>query len=193
MTDVIAQRTTRVVNGVEVPAAGTYEIDPSHSTIEVWGRHLMVTKVRGRFTRFSGNIRIGEDLTESSAEITVEADSLETHDPRRDEHLKGPDFLAVDQYPTLEFRSTGLEALGDHWRLHGDLTVRGVTRPVTLNLEYEGAAVDPWGNARFSVSGSAELDREEWGLTWNVALEGGGFLVSKRLTLEVTLQAVAKG
>jgi polyisoprenoid-binding protein YceI len=192
MTDVIARPGTRAVNGVEVPVPGTYEIDPSHSSIEVWGRHLMVTKVRGRFARFSGNITIGEDLHDSSAHIVVEANSLETNDQRRDEHLKSADFLAVDQNPTLEFHSTALEQVGDRWRLSGDLTVRGVTRPLTLDLEYEGAAVDPWGNARFSVSGSAEIDREQWGLTWNVPLETGGFLVSKRFTLEVTLQAVAK-
>ncbi len=189
MSEVIT-RGAPTVNGVEVPEAGTYEIDPSHSAVEFVGRHLMLTKVRGRFGKFSGTVTIDDDPLQSSADVVVDATSLDTGDERRDGHLRSADLFNVDEYPTLEFHSTRLEPLGRNWRLEGDLTVRGVTRPVSLDVTYEGAVVDPWGNPRLGFSASTEVDREDWGLTWNVALETGGMLVSKKIRLEFNVEAV---
>ncbi|MGH9277511.1 MAG: YceI family protein [Acidimicrobiales bacterium] len=190
-TSLTATHGTRIVDGQAVPLAGSYAIDRAHSMVEFVGRHLVVTKVRGRFTRFDGSIVVADQPTDSSVEVTVEADSLETHDERRDQHLRGEDFLAVDRYPTLSFRSTAIEPGDRAWRLTGDLTVRGVTRPVTFDLEFDGAVADPWGGTRISFSASAEIDREDWGLTWNAALESGGVLVGRKVTIDLVVQAVA--
>lgn len=184
---------TRVINGVEAPGAGTYEIDPSHSTVEFVARHLMISKVRGSFDTFSGQIHIAEDPLQSSAEVTIDASSVNTRDAQRDAHLRSPDFLNVDEYPTLEFRSTRLDPTGADWKLEGDLTVRGVTRPVTLTVSHEGAVVDPWGNSRLGFTAHTEVDREEWGLTWNQTLETGGVLVSKKIGIDLNVEAVKKG
>ena len=183
----------RALQGVEVPHAGTYEIDPSHSAVEFVGRHLMLSRVRGRFGRFSGTITIADDPLESSAHVVIEAASVDTGDDNRDGHLRSADLLNVDEYPTLEFHSTRLEPLGEHWKLEGDLTIRGVTRPVTLDVIYEGSVVDPWGNQRLGFSASTEINREDWGLTWNVALETGGVLVSKKILIELAVEAVKQG
>ncbi|MFN2506410.1 MAG: YceI family protein [Acidimicrobiales bacterium] len=191
----MSQQTTdraRTVNGVEAPRVGTYEIDPSHSAIEAVGRHLMLTKVRVRFNQFSGAINVTEDPLRSSAHVTVDAASLDTGDEKRDGHLRSEDFLAVDEYPTLEFHSTRLEPSGRRWTLEGDLTVRGVTRPVSFDVIYGGAVTDPWGNERIAFSASTEIDREDWGLTWNVALEAGGVLVGKKINLDLSIAAVRK-
>ncbi len=180
----------RTLQGVEVPEAGTYEIDPAHSAVEFVGRHLMLTKVRGRFGKFEGTINVAEDPLQSSADVVIDAASVDTGDQNRDGHIRGGDFLNVEEYPTLEFHSTRLEPVSDRWTLEGNLTIRGVTRAVTLDVDYEGTAVDPWGNTRLGFSASAEIDREDWGLTWNVALETGGVLVSDKVTLEFEVSAV---
>lgn len=190
-TALTAGHGTRIVDGHPVPLAGTYRIDRSHSMLEFVGRHLVVTRVRGRFTRFEGQIEIAEIPTDSSVEVTVEAASLATGDDRRDQHLRSEEFFAVDRYPTLSFRSTGIELAGEAWRLHGDLTVRGQTRPVTFDLEFDGAVADPWGGTRISFTARTEVDREDWGLTWNTALESGGVLVGRKVAIEVVVQAVA--
>ena len=192
MTDTALPSGARVVNGVEVPPAGTYEIDQSHSMVEFVSRYLMMTKVRGRFTRFSGTVKIADEPLQSSVDVTVQAASVDTGDERRDQHLKSPDFLDVERYPTLEFRSTRLEPNGEHWRLEGDLTVRGVTRPVAFDVEYDGAGKDPWGNTRLAFSATTEVDREAWGLTWNQALETGGVLVGRKVLIELAIQALAR-
>ena len=183
--------TLRQVNGVEIPAAGAYAIDAAHSTVEFVGRHLMITKVRGRFTEFDGVVNIAEVPEESSTEVTIQAASINTGDEKRDGHLRSADFFDVEQYPTLAFRSTGIESgKGGTWKLHGDLTVRDVTRPVTLDVEFDGASPDPWGGERIAFTAATDVDREDWGLTWNVALETGGVLVGKKVRLELNVQAV---
>jgi polyisoprenoid-binding protein YceI len=152
----------------------------------------MLTKVRGRFDKFEGTINIADDPLQSSADVVIDAASVDTGDEKRDAHLRGSDFLDVEQYPTLEFHSTKLEPVGDHSKLEGDLTIRGVTRPVTLHVEHEGSVVDPWGNTRIGFTASTEIDREDWGLTWNVALETGGVLVGKKILIDLNVAAVKR-
>lgn len=184
----------RTLEGVEAPAVGTWEIDPSHSLVGFTARHLMVAKVRGRFGSFSGTIEIAEQPEDSSASVTLDAASIDTRDEKRDEHLRSPDFLDVANHPSLTFRSTGFRQTGKtSFELPGELTIRGVTKPVTLQAEYEGLTPDPWGNTRAVFTASTEIDREDWGLTWNVALETGGVLVGKIVKIELEVQAVHKG
>jgi polyisoprenoid-binding protein YceI len=185
---------TRPVNGLEAPAPGTWEFDPGHTTLMAEARHLMVTKVRGRFTDFTGTIHVAEVPEESFVEVEIKAASIDTGNPDRDAHLRSPDFLDVQSHQTLTFRSTGVE-LGDgpDFRVPGVLIIRGITRPVVLEAEYLGATVDPWGNTRIGFSATTEIDREEFGMTWNVALEAGGVLASKKIKVDLEVQAaVAK-
>ena len=182
---------TQPVSGIEVPPAGTYAIDGSHTNLGVTARHLMVSKVRGYFSDVAGTVTIADDPLASSVELTVKADSIDTRDAQRDGHLKSADFLDVENYPELTFRSTSVEQVkGETFRVTGDLTVRGVTRPVTVELEYQGTAKDPWGGSRIAFEAKGEIDREEFGITWNAALETGGVLVSKKLSFEFEGQAV---
>jgi polyisoprenoid-binding protein YceI len=182
---------TRLVDTKPVPQAGTYVIDTAHSTVEAVARHLMVTKVRGRFTEFSGQITVAEDVTASTVEVDIDAASITTASADRDAHLRSPDFLDVETYPTLRFRSTGVTPAGDGWRLAGDLTIRGVTRPVVLDMAFLGSSVDPWGSSKVSFSATTEIDREDFGMTWNQGLEAGGVLVGKSLKIEIEIQAAA--
>ncbi len=182
---------TRDYQGVQVPEAGTYALDKGHTTIEFVGRHLMITKVRGRFTDFDGQIVIGDSPKDSSVEVTINTTSVDSSDEKRDGHLRSPDFLDVERYPAITFRSTKVELGGDGTaKVTGDLTVKDVTRPVTLDVEFDGAQVDPWGGQRLGFSAHTEIDREDWGLTWNVALETGGVLVGKKIRLEFNVEAV---
>jgi polyisoprenoid-binding protein YceI len=180
---------TRTVAGAEVPATGTWVIDAQHSAVQFVARHLMVTKVRGGFKEFSGSFVVAEDPTESSVEVTMQAASFDSGAADRDAHVRSGDFLDVEKYPTVTFKSTRVEQAGSAWKLYGDLTIRDTTRPVVLDFEFEGAATDPWGNTKAAFTGHTEIDREEWGLTWNVALEGGGVLVSKKVKIEFEVQA----
>jgi polyisoprenoid-binding protein YceI len=183
----------REYQGVTIPEAGTYAIDPAHTSVEFVGRHLMITKVRGRFTDFDGDIVVGDTPETSSVDVTVRTASVESADAKRDGHLRSGDFLDVEQYPTMAFRSTGVDLQRDGTaKVAGELTIKSVTRPVTLDVEFEGAEADPWGGQRLGFSASAEIDREEWGLTWNVAMETGGVLVGKKIRLELNVQAVRK-
>lgn len=180
---------TRTIDGLELPAAGTWVIDPSHSSVEVVARHMVISKVRGRFTRFSGQIEVGETPEASSVELTVDATSIDTADQRRDDHLRAGDFLDTERFPEITFRSTKVDGgRRGHWQVTGDLTVRGVTRPVTLDVELEGVGA-AYGGPRLVVSGTLEVDREEFGLTWNMALETGGVLVGRQLKIELSIQA----
>ncbi len=187
----MATTLTREYQGLQIPEAGTYALDQGHTTVEFVGRHLMITKVRGRFTDFSGQVVIGESPEQSSVEVTINAASVDSGDEKRDGHLRSPDFLDVERFPHITFRSTQVE-LGREGsaKVTGDLTVKDVTRPVTLDVEFDGASPDPWGGQRLGFSASAEIDREEWGLTWNVALETGGVLVGRKIRLEFNVQAV---
>ncbi len=182
----------RTFQNLEVPRAGAYEIDPAHSTVEFQVRHLGLAKVRGRFNTFSGTIRIGDDPTDSRVDVSIDAASIDTRDEQRDAHLRSPDFLNTDEHPTLEFHSTAVRLAGEDPRVEGDLTVRGVTRPVTLDVQFEGGTRDPWGNERIGVSATTEANREDFGLTWNQALETGGWLVGKSIRIELSAEGVRK-
>jgi polyisoprenoid-binding protein YceI len=176
----------------EVPVAGNYEIDPAHTSVEFVGRHLMITKVRGRFPVVSGTITIADEPEHSHVEVEIEVASLDTGNADRDGHLRSPDFFNSDQFPTIRFVSTKVEAgRSGTWTLTGDLTVRDVTRPVTLEVDFDGAGASPAGDERISFSGAADVNREDWGLTWNMALETGGVLVGKKARIELNVQAVA--
>ena len=170
---------------------GTWAIDPGHSSIEAVARHMMISKVRGRFHEFSGAIHVDENPAKSWAEATIKAASIDTTSPDRDNHLRSPDFLDVENHPEITFRSTSLTDQGEgRYLAKGDLTVRGVTKPVTLNVTFHGVAVDPFGNTKGLFSATGKLDREDWGITWNAALESGGVLVSKSLDFEIEAQVV---
>ena len=180
---------TRTVDGRTVPAVGTWVVDPSHSTISAIARHLVVSKVRGSFGEFSGTITVAENIAESSVSLTIEAASISTGADDRDGHLRSPDFLAVEDHPQLTFASTSVSPNGDTWTLTGELTMRGVSHPVSIEFEFLGVFVDPWGNNKAVFSGSTRIEREEWGVNWNAPLEAGGLLVSKHLDIELEIQA----
>ena len=185
---------TRVVNGRHVPEVGTWAIDPSHSSFEFVARHLM-SRVRGRFSGVSGLVTIAEDPEASTLELEIDADTVDTSDAKRDAHLRSSDFFGVEDTPTISFRSTAVrpDAGDSAWKVDGDLTIRGVTRPVTVDVEFLGAGVDPWGNQRIGFSGVVdEVNREDWGLNWNAALETGGFLLAKSVRLEIEAELVRK-
>jgi polyisoprenoid-binding protein YceI len=179
------------IKATQFPATGTWVLDKSHSSLDFVAKHLMVTKVRGTFGGFEGKIVIGDTPEESSAEAVIEAATLTTGDEKRDGHLHSPDFLDVENYPHLTFTTTKIESTGDGQGLvTGDLTIKGTTHPVTLKATFEGIAQDPWGGERAAFSAVGEIDREKWGMTWNQALETGGVLVSKKVKLELDVQAV---
>jgi polyisoprenoid-binding protein YceI len=177
--------------GVEIPVPGTYELDPSHTHVGFVARHLMVSKTRGSFPGVAGTVVIADDPLASRVDVTIETAGVETGDERRDGHLRSDDFLAADRYPVMTYRSTAVhEVAPGRWAVDGDLTVRDVTRPVRLAVTFEGALVDPWGNTRIAFAASAEIDREDFGLTWNQVLEGGGVLVGKKVMIEIEAEAV---
>jgi polyisoprenoid-binding protein YceI len=195
MTEQTAQTTqttaVRVVDGVSLPLAGTYVIDPAHTTIGFVARHLMVTKVRGAFREYAGTITIGQDVASSTAEATIQTASIDTGTADRDAHLRSGDFFDAETYPTLSFTNAKVVAQdGDDFVVEGDLTIKDVTRRVSLKVELDGVAQDPFGNTKLAVTAKTEIDREDFGLTWNVALESGGVLVSKKVTIEIEAQAV---
>ena len=171
---------------------GDYTIDAAHSTIGFTVRHAMVTNVKGKFLDFSGSLHLdGGDPSASSASIDVKMDSIDTGSADRDGHLKSADFFKTDEFPTMTFRSTKAEALGgDDYRITGDLEILGTTKSITIDLEFNGAAKDPFGNERVGFEGKAEIKRSEWGLTWNAALETGGVLVSDKIKLNFDISAI---
>ncbi|MET9443185.1 YceI family protein [Streptomyces sp. NPDC006610] len=171
---------------------GDYTIDAAHTTIGFVARHAMVTNVKGKFLDFSGALHLdGTDPARSTASLDVVMDSISTGNADRDGHLKSADFFKTDEFPTMTFRSTKAEALGgDDYRITGDLSILGVTKPITIDLEFNGAAKDPFGNERVGFEGKAELLRSEWGLTWNAALETGGVLISDKIKLTFDVSAI---
>ncbi|MEU3515564.1 YceI family protein [Streptomyces sp. NPDC006654] len=171
---------------------GDYTIDPAHSTLGFVARHAMVTNVKGSFQDFEGTLHLdGEDPSKSTASLDIQMASITTGSPDRDGHLKSADFFKTDEFPTMTFRSTKAEALGDEdYRITGDLTILGVTKPVTIDLEFNGAAKDPFGNERVGFEGKAEIKRSDWGVTWNAALETGGVLVSDKIKLNFDISAI---
>ena len=181
----------RVVDGVQLPAAGTYVLDPFHTRIGFIARHLMVTKVRGNFGEFDGSITIAEDPARSTAQATIRALSIETGAPDRDTHLRSGDFLEAEKYPELTFANARVVAQkGTKFKVLGDLTIKGVTKEVELKVELDGVVTDPFGNETLAVSASTEINREDFGMTWNAALETGGVLVSQKVVIEIEAQAV---
>jgi polyisoprenoid-binding protein YceI len=185
MTDVQTSA-TRTFDGVEIPEAGGFDLDVAHSTVSFSVRHLMVSKTRGRFGAFSGVVTIGEDPLASSVEVTIDPASITTGDAKRDEHLRSGDFFDVERFPEITFRSTRVaDHQGDRFRLEGELTVHGVTREVALDVVLEGIASSPWGTQAIGFSASTEIDREDFGLTWNQSLETGGVLVGKTVKVEI--------
>lgn len=165
--------------------AGTWTVDPTHAEVGFVARHLMVAKVRGRFTEVSGTVEVGETLAETSVRAVASAASVSTNQADRDGHLRSADFFDVETYPELTFVSTSVSSDS----MIGDLTIKGVTRSVTFDLEFDGVQADPWGNTKAGFTATTAINRSDWGLTWNAAIEGGGVLVSDKIqiTLEVEL------
>ncbi len=181
---------TRTSPSIELPAAGVWSVDPSHSEVGFVGRHFGLTKVRGRFTDVEGTVTIGDDIATSQIEVVIAMASVSSGDAARDKHLRSGDFFDVERYPTATFRSTGLVVDGAHGSIAGELTLKDVTRSITLDVEFLGQAADPWGGQRAVFSASATINRENWGLTWNMLLEAGGLLVSKEIRLEIESELV---
>jgi polyisoprenoid-binding protein YceI len=170
---------------------GTYVIDASHSRMGFVARHAMVTKVRGHFAEFSGQATTSAGLTDARVEVAMKAASIDTGSADRDGHLRSGDFFGSDEHAELTFVSTSVEAVdADTLRVAGDLTIKGVSRPVTIDFEYAGAATDPFGNVRVGFEGSTVIKRSDFGITWNAALETGGVLVSDKITLEIEISAI---
>ncbi len=169
---------------------GTWNVDPSHSTVGFTARHLMITKVRGRFTSFVGAIHVAEDRLSSTVDATVDLASVTTGDDGRDGHLRAPDFFDIENHPTMTFATTGLKEDGGDYRLLGDLTLRGVTNPVEFELEFDGVSPDPWGGTRAGFTAKTEINRKDWGLAFNVPMEKGGVLVSEKVKIELDVEAV---
>ncbi|MFF0018196.1 YceI family protein [Streptomyces sp. NPDC005374] len=171
---------------------GDYSIDASHSTIGFTVRHAMVTNVKGKFNDFSGSLHLdGGDPSASTASLDIKMDSIDTGSADRDGHLKSADFFKIEEFPTMTFRSTKAESLGgEDYRITGDLTILGTTKPLSIDLEFNGSAKDPFGNERVGFEGKAEILRSEWGLTWNAALETGGVLVSDKIKLNFDISAI---
>jgi polyisoprenoid-binding protein YceI len=175
---------------VTVPA-GIWELDPAHTSVSFSARHLMVSKVRGRFGSFSGTITVGDHPLISSVTATIDTASIDTKDEQRDGHLKSPDFLNVDQYPTITFVSTAVRDAGDgEYDVDGNLTILDATRTVTLKVVLTGVEKDPWGGTRVGFEATTEFSRKDFGLEWNVALESGGVLVGDKVKVELEIEAV---
>jgi polyisoprenoid-binding protein YceI len=171
---------------------GNYTLDPAHSRIGFVARHAMVTKVRGSFNEFAGSGYFdAEDPSRSRLEVTIQANSIATGHSDRDAHLRGNDFFDMETYPEIRFASTNVEAVDPtNYRVTGDLTIKGVTKPVTIDFEFTGSATDPFGNERIGLEGTVAVNRKDWGVNWNAALEAGGVLVSEKVTLEFDVSAV---
>ena len=179
----------RQYQGVSIPPAGTYELDAVHTVVGFVARH-MLSKVRGQFTEFSGAIEVGDSPEDSHVEVEVKTGSITTHTEKRDQHLMSSDFFEIEKHPVLTFKSTAVRPTGGtSFELDGDLTIKDTTRPVTLSGEFLGWGPDMEGNAMFAASAKTTIDREDWDMTWNMAVETGGFLVSKKIDIEIEVEA----
>ena len=182
---------TRPFEGLQIPVAGTYALDAAHKRVGFVARHLMVSKVRGQFAEATATITIAEDPLQSSVTASITTASIETGQVDRDNHLRSGDFFEAEKYPTLEFRSTGIKShAGAEFVLDGELTIKGVTKPVELVVEFEGATTSPYGQQLFGFSATTEIDREDWGLTYNMALESGGVMIGKKVKIEIEGEAI---
>ena len=186
-----AEVTSRTVNGTEYPAVGTYVIDPSHTQLGFAVRHMAVSKVRGRLSKFEGTIDIAEDPVDSKVSLTIDATSVDTGDEARDNHLRTNDFFDVVNHPQWAFTSASIKAEGPtEWKVTGDLTIRGVTKPVTLDVSLEGVVKDPYGNHRVGFSASTTINREDFDVSFGAVMEAGGLVVAKKVGLEIEVEAV---
>ena len=169
-----------------------FQIDYAHTVVSFTARHMMISKVRGRFDKVSGTVNLNVDNPAlTTVDIAIDAASINTNDAQRDGHLRSPDFLNAEVYPNLVFKSTKVEVTDkSHARLYGDLTIRDVTRPVVLDVEYVGQAKSPWGSTNYGFEAHTKINREEWGLNWNVALEAGGWLVGKDVQIDIEIELV---
>jgi polyisoprenoid-binding protein YceI len=185
--------TSRLVNGVEYPAAGVYDIDPSHTELGFAVRHMAVSKVRGRFSSFEGTLEIGENPADSKVSVTIDAGSVDTRDETRDQHLRTNDFFDVENHPTWKFASTAIKPVGPtEFKVEGDLTIRGVTRPVTLDATLEGVVTDPYGNHRVGFSARTSINRDDFDVSFGAVMEAGGLVVAKKVDIEIELEAVRR-
>ena len=170
---------------------GDYTIDPAHTRLGFSARHAMVATVRGQFTEFTGTAHVDTaDPASSKVEVSIVANSINTGQQQRDDHLRSGDFFESEQYPDITFSSTDVSRDGDDWTITGDLTIKGVTHSVAVPFEFTGSAQDPFGNTRIGFEGAATINRKDWGLSWNAALETGGVLVSEKIKLEFDISAI---
>ena len=187
------EESLRTLDGVQLPAPGTWEIDPVHSQVSFVVRHMVVAKVRGKFAKFSGTIEVAENHQDSKVEATIDAASIDTGEPNRDAHIRSADFLDVENYPVITFTALGpIHKAGTEFTLSGDLTIRGVTKPVTLEAEYQGVVVHPQMGTRMGLSATGEINKDDFGVVYNAALETGGFVLGKTIRLELEVEAVKK-
>jgi polyisoprenoid-binding protein YceI len=190
MTESVAA-STREFEGLQIPAAGTYLLDDAHKRVGFVVKHLMVSKVRGNFSEATATINIAEDPLQSSVTATIQTASVHTGQVDRDNHLRTGDFFEAEKYPTMEFRSTGIKShAGTEFVLDGELTIKDVTKPVELLVEFEGVGRSPYGFDVFGFSATTEIDREDWGLTYNMALETGGVMIGKKVKIEIEGEAI---
>jgi polyisoprenoid-binding protein YceI len=183
--------TSRTVNGVEYPAVGTYAIDASHTQLGFAVRHMAVSKVRGRFGTFEGTIDIAENPVDSKVSLSIDATSVDSRDENRDNHLRSGDFFDIEHHPQWAFASTSIAAVTPtEWKVTGDLTIRGVTKPVTLDVSLEGVVKDPYGNHRVGFSGSTSINREDFDVSFGAVMETGGLVVGKKVDIELEVEAV---
>lgn len=190
MTETIHDTATREVDGTLVPVAGRWEIDPVHADVAFTGRHFMVTRVRGRFTDVRGAVTVAEDMSLSSVEVVIGMASVSSGSDVRDDHLRSAELFDVERFPEATFRSTAVAWSGRGGTVTGDLTIHGVTRSVDLSVEFAGHVRDPWGGDRAIFSATTQVNREDFGVTWNVALEAGGVLVSKEIRIDIEVETV---
>ena len=181
---------SRLIDGDVLPSAGIWTVDPDHADVWFIGRRLGLTKVRGRFGRVTGSIVVGEDPSDSRVQVTLGTATVSTGNDEHDARLRSSDFLDVNRHPNAVFASASVELDGTHASARGDLTIIGVSRPVVVDVELLGVVADPWGRDRAAFSASTEIDREDWGLTWNMAMPTGGLLLSKRIRIEVEIEAI---
>jgi polyisoprenoid-binding protein YceI len=174
--------------------AANWELDPGHTSVQFSVRHLMVSNVRGEFGKVSGTVKVDDaDVSKSTITATIDVASITTRNEKRDEHLRSPDFFDAAKYPTITFKSTKAEKTATGWKLTGDLTMHGVTKPVTLDVEGPTPEIkDPWGNARAGAQATAKIDRQDFGISWNKALDAGGVTVGNEVSITIDVEAVKK-
>ena len=181
--------TTSTTTSVSIPT-GTWTIDPTHTRIGFVARHMMVTKVRGSFSEFSAEVEVAENPFESKLSAEVQMASIDTGSADRDGHLRTNDFFDIEQYPTMRLVSSGFEGSGESYVMHADLTIKGVTKPVDFELEFDGVGQDPWGGTRAGFTATTTINRKDWGIEWNAPLETGGVLVGEKIQIELDVQLV---